>query len=305
MQVFPLPDAKHGPQAIAFSPDGRLLAAWDYGRVFVIDTAGGSVRALCSKGDVSMSNVPGLGFTADSRGVIAQHETHPNPFLRVRDVDSGEVTQELALTYGDAVEPGPGGRLVYLGSRHAHKSVEVFRWNPLTDEWLPEFARHNGYLGQLAVSADERWVAGSSGEVIRLWNIADRKLPTRALRQFKLEKYAFIFCIALSSDGSFLASHDWHTRVWDTQTGEEWKLSPRQSTDGTDFCREIAFHPSRPILAFSGKTPEVAFWDAAARAEVKRFAWNIGRISATAFSPDGLRCAAAGTGKVVVWDVDV
>jgi len=305
VQVFPLPNAARQHQAIAFSPDGRLLAAWDYGRVFVIDTTSGSIRTLCSKGDISMSNVPGLGFTADSRGVISQHETHPNPFLRVHDVDSGEVTQELSLTYGNAVEPGPGGRLVYLGSQEFHKSVEVFRWNPLTDEWLPEFARHNGYLRQLAVSADEQWVAGATTNVIRLWNIAGGKLPTRAVRQFKVEKYATIYNIALSSDGAFLASHDWLTRVWDTQTGEQWELSPRQSTDGTDFCREIAFHPSRPILAFSGKTLEVAFWDAATRAEVRRFTWDIGRISATAFSPDGLRCAAAGTGKVVVWDVDV
>jgi len=27
-------------------------------------------------------------------------------------------------------------------------------------------------------------------------------------------------------------------------------------------------------------------------------------VLATAFSPDGLRCAVAGVGKVVVWDVD-
>ena len=69
--------------------------------------------------------------------------------------------------------------------------------------------------------------------------------------------------------------------------------------------REVAFHPSRPILAYSGASAEVAFYDVVARAELKRFAWGIDKTTATAFSDDGLRCAAAGAGKVVVWDVDV
>lgn len=316
MQVFELPAPNNPeasrldrtevkPGALGFSPDSRFLAAWDYGRVLVIDTMTRNVRTLCSKMDVSMSNVPGIGFTADSRGVISQHETHSNPFLRIRDVESGEMTHELTLRYGDAVEIGPGGRFVYLGSREFQKSVAVFRWNPLTDDWLPEFGRHNGYLQQLAVSADEQWVAASTSDLVRVWNIVGGKLPSRALRQFKVDKYAHIYCLALSSDGTFLAARDWKTRVWNVQTGQEWEVAPRQGTDGSDFCREITFHPSRPILAFSGKTDQVGFWDAAAHTEVNRFAWGIGRVQAVAFSPDGLRCAAAGKGKVVVWDVDV
>ena len=49
----------------------------------------------------------------------------------------------------------------------------------------------------------------------------------------------------------------------------------------------------------------MVFWDAAARAELKRYDWGLGKIGAVAFSPDGFRCAAASRTKAVVWDVDV
>ena len=46
-------------------------------------------------------------------------------------------------------------------------------------------------------------------------------------------------------------------------------------------------------------------WDAADGSPVKSFDWQIGPVTAVAFAPDGLTCAAAGlNGNVVVWDVD-
>ena len=46
-------------------------------------------------------------------------------------------------------------------------------------------------------------------------------------------------------------------------------------------------------------------WDAADGSPVKSFDWQIGPVTAVAFAPDGLTCAAAGTnGRVVLWDVD-
>lgn len=303
------------PQSLAFSPDGRLLAAWDYGCVYVIDTHTGSTRPLWENRDVGMVEVPGVCFTADGKGVVADHNLYPSSKLWVHDLETGAVVRELPIEKYYAVEPGPGGKLVYVSVDPKPYWTEVVPWDPLTGKKKAAFLRHKGFLRQLAVSADGKWMAGSANNTVRVWNFTGPKPPKRAARQFDLESsVACVTSLVLSSDGAFVAACGLSTgvQVWSVKTGERQKLS-RYSTD---FSRELSFHPSRPLLAFSANTAEVAFWDAAAGAEVKRYAWDWGAkapaegrqgenvVGTTCFSPDGLRCAAAGPGKVVIWDVD-
>jgi WD40 repeat protein len=165
---------------------------------------------------------------------------------------------------------------------------------------MPAPGRPARYAQQLAVSADGNWVAESWNNTIRVWNLADTKPLKRAKRQ--LRSAGIVRAMALSANGEYVAGISRVLRVWDVRTGKTvLDAKTAQSYPG----HEIAFHPSRPVVAYSGGTEEVAFYDAAARREVNRFAWGVGTIEAVAFSQDGLRCAAAGEGKVVVWDVDV
>jgi len=49
----------------------------------------------------------------------------------------------------------------------------------------------------------------------------------------------------------------------------------------------------------------VCTWDADTGQAGPAFDWNIGPVTALAFAPDRLTCAAGGlSGKIVVWDVD-
>jgi hypothetical protein len=312
MRVFELPKVQANPRAygfspynrditprtLGFSPDGQLLAVWDRGRVAVIDFTQGTVHKLWDEGENSMSTVPGVGFTADKRRVIAFHERLRGAALEVHDINTGVVARQYTFQLGGTCEPGPGGRTVYLGVRSTSEFCEITPWYPLTGEKSPAFARHRGEIRQLAVSTDEMWFATSNSTEVRVWDVRSSKLPTR---QFKSQQSGTIYALALSSDGAYVAASGPGVTVWEVDTGEYSEVAQR----GRDHCREIAFHPSLPLLAYSGNSTEVAFWDAEARTEVKRFAWDIGEVTAVAFSPDGLLCAAAGTGQVVVWDVDV
>jgi WD40 repeat protein len=50
----------------------------------------------------------------------------------------------------------------------------------------------------------------------------------------------------------------------------------------------------------------VRTWDLRTGDAVAEFDWKIGPVTALAFAPDGLTCAAAGTnGNVALWDTDV
>jgi WD40 repeat protein len=307
MQVFELPEPKHVPNALGFAPDGRLLAVVCHGRVFVIDTVGGTVRVVWPDADSAYSRGSGLGFTADGRWVIVHHDLGMHNLVDVHDVERVAVARDFPLRSTEVCEPGPGGRLVYAGIHPVPgwAVAEIVRWNPLTGETLPPFGRHKSIIQRLAVSADEKWVAAANGDDVRVWNLGGKKLPSRATRQFTIRNH-LVVALGLSADGTYVAAGSFIGlggvfHVGEVRTGELWSLGGRPRTTN----RDLAFHPSRPILALGGESGTVALYDAAARAELTRYEWPLEKVTALGFSPDGLRCAAAGLGKVVIWDVDV
>ncbi|MBN9122283.1 MAG: hypothetical protein J0I06_24610 [Planctomycetes bacterium] len=67
----------------------------------------------------------------------------------------------------------------------------------------------------------------------------------------------------------------------------------------------VAVAPGGRRLLTASHDGSIRTWDASTGEAGPAFDWNIGAVTALAFSPDGLTCAAAGlNGKVVVWDVD-
>ena len=305
MQVVELPDRDLTPEAFGFSPDGRLLAAWESGgSVLVIDTTTGTARALPTKGAEYNYCTPGVGFTADSRGVVALQDpkdaaldSRRGPY--VHDTKTGKARRKFPRVELWAMDVGAKGLVVH--SEHAWMEPErVVLWDTRTDRRRFAFERTVGFTQQLAVSADGRWVAESCVDLIRLWNLTAAKPPKRARRQFHTARNKTIWALAVSANGEYVAATSVGLYVWDVRTAKETRIAKTKPGSG----REIAFHPSRPVLAYSGGSEEVVFYDAAARRELNRFAWGIGRIAAVAFSQDGLRCAAAGKGKVVIWDVE-
>ena len=304
MQVIELPDPKVEPWALGFAPDGRLLAVWEKSQLGLIDTAAGTARSLWAGGQDFGYCTPGVGFTADGKRVLALHITAGDSFhdktLQLHGLKAGEPKRKDADMNVWAMDVGARG-VVVLAGWSSKKSLRVELWDTRTDKQRLAVKWPMGFPQVLAASADGKWVAGSCVELIRLWNFTGNKPPTRARRQFKATHNETVRAIAVAPGGGFVAATTDRLHVWDVKTGKETRIA---SVAPPGWGREIAFHPTRPVLAFCAGT-EVGLWDAAAGAEVRRFAWNVGRVGALAFAPDGLRCAAAGKGKVVVWDVDV
>src|SRR5262245_32143432 len=69
MQTFDLPGERIVPDAMQFSPDGRLLAVQAMGRVDVLDTTTGAVWPVCQNPNAK-AGTAGVGFTADGRQVV-------------------------------------------------------------------------------------------------------------------------------------------------------------------------------------------------------------------------------------------
>lgn len=66
----------------------------------------------------------------------------------------------------------------------------------------------------------------------------------------------------------------------------------------------MAFHPSGRWLLASSNDQTVRVYDGSLK-EAATFDWEVGPVRRVAFSPDGMRAAAAGkTGRVALWDFD-
>jgi WD40 repeat protein len=80
----------------------------------------------------------------------------------------------------------------------------------------------------------------------------------------------------------------------------------RVLNDNRKHFTDVAFHPSGRYLAATSNDATVKLYDTQSWQVARLFSWEIGRLGAVAFSPDGCQGAAGSdTGKVVVWDVDL
>jgi hypothetical protein len=312
MQTFTLPGQRQVPDALQFSLDGELLAIQALGRVDVLDTQTGKVRQIHPEAGAGVGRA-GVGFTADSRGVIYCQNQPIGVYVRDLASDQDRAIRACKrIGQGnqpdiDVAAPQADGRLVFVAINPEPHTVEIQAFDPVSGEQRFAFGRRRGFLRQLAVSFDGRWVAGASAWELWVWGIGGRKLPSRASWHLDDRKLLGYTGIALSGDGTYLAvghRRD-RARAWDLQAREELKI---EGATGELRGSGAAFAPDRPLLALTQWTKdrgEALFVDVKARTELKRFDWGLGEIKAVAFSPDGCRCATASRHKAVIWDVDV
>jgi WD40 repeat protein/serine/threonine protein kinase len=327
-EVLALTTGTTAPVAgVAFSPDGRLLAAASGSQVKMVkvwDAQTGrdavTLRALDTSGVLNVAFSPDSRFLAGA----AWDKT-----IRVWDIETGE--DVLALqghsSRVDGVAFSPDGRC--LASASFDGTVKV--WDAQTGKGTRIFKVTGSCL---ACSPDGRFLAGTvKGKTVGLWDAQ----TGRELRAFTGHKN-LSWCMAFSPDGKRSASAGATTvRIWDTQTGRElhtvtglpaglcWLVfSPdgkRLAIAGNKTVRVRDVQTGREVLTLAGHTgpflsaafspdgkrlatsdeKKVRLWDAQTGRELMNLAGHTGPFHGVTFSPDGKQLAVGG-GKVWVWD---
>ena len=272
-----------GPELIAYSPDGHILAS------------GGAVWP-----ELIAYSTDGFLYV----GTVCLWD----PNTGERKVTLGEHEERVTC-----VEFSPDGSILASGTVDPRGDGTIRLWDVVTAKPKATLKGHSGGHelmvfspdGQTLASADNgRFFGGpkENVEMIRLWNTETGQHITLGNPAFRANSIAF------SPDGDTIATGGWDDNIdrdlwsgtvqlWDAATGEHKETLTEQHTNSV-FT--VAYSPNGASFVGASKDDKILLWDTATyqlKAELT------GYSDAIAFSPDGNTLAIASRDKKIrLWD---
>jgi WD40 repeat protein/DNA-binding CsgD family transcriptional regulator len=320
--------------AVAFSPDGALLAIGDAESKIHLWQMADSKPLLTCEGHTSW--IRSIAFSPDGQLIASGSDDRT---VRLWDVNTGQCCKTLQghRSWVRSVTFSPDGQLIASGSedhavrlwdattgqcrtvllghaRHVYavafspdgqtiasgSSDRTIRlWNVQTGEWLKTLSGHTSGVRSVAFSPDGQTIAsGSSDQTVRLW-----QPQTGELLQTLSEHSGWVWCVAFSPNGQILASgsEDQTVCLWDVKT-RQCRERLRQHRSGV---RSISFRPTAEILASGGDDQTVRLWDVKTGRCLNTLQGYARGVRSVAFSPDGQILASGSEDRTVrLWAVE-
>jgi WD40 repeat protein len=291
-----------GVEALAFSSDGKLLAAETKRGVWLFDTATGKRKPFRPGG----SSVAQIAFSPDGRRLAftcTPEGARPGKrVVRIWDLAGGRKVREADADKLRWLGWSADGRplAVYLGKDAVLlRELATGKERRLGVEHLPPAVRG---LSACAYAARGNVLAVPDARgVIHVWDAA-----TGVKRCALRTKGGYVAGLAVSPDGRSLASITIEqagciVQLWDVAAGRATHtLTPHQL-----YFYTALFSPDGKTLATVSYWYEIRFWDVASGRELRRTRGGLSLGKAAAFSPDGKTLAtAAKEGQAIhLWDV--
>jgi hypothetical protein len=279
-----------GGSRIAFSPDGRLLAATSPEGVHLVDAAtleeARFIRTEFRPYDLAFSRDGENLVTCASIGRVHVWQESDGELLRTLRVSGSGSVESVALS--------PDGETIALGTRNS----EVVLMRLADGEVLHTLELNRGTVIDLAFSPDGlRVAAATSKGRVGLWRVADGALLSNQTRAVSADG-----CVAFSPDGALVAVA-WggeQVDLWDAGSG-----APLRSLFGhTDRVQSAAFSPDGTVIATAARDHTVRLWRASDGGLLHTLEGHTRPLAQVAFSGDGALLVTSATDDTIrFWGV--
>ncbi len=267
-------------QALAFAPDGHMLASAGYDKTIrVWQISSGTVQQVLRGHQRSINSV---AFSPDGSWLASAGD---DATVRLWHQASG---QQYGVLQGPgyavySVAFSPDGTLLAAGG----KDRTVFVWRLVDRKLIHLFEGHADDVLTVAFSPDGQTVASAGADKeIKLWNL-QRGGEYATLRGHR----DVVLTLAFSPNGKWLASGGAKNviKLWDPQRA--------RTVHSFDNVRHsvlsLAFSPDSRWLAVGGTGTMVTLWSMDSGNVARMFEAHQDYIQAVAFSPDGTMLASA------------
>ena len=290
LPVGPLPPVA----AVAFSPDGKLLAVGSYGRVTVWDLATAKPAKVLTN---VLGAVNDLKFSPDG-ALLAVAGGQPSARGDLRLFDTKDWS--LAASLGGHLDTVSGVAFSPDGAKLASASFDktVRLWDVKAGKSLHTFTGHSDFVYAVAFSPKGDWYATASKD--RTGRVVDAKSGRSRLTFSGMDQE--VTAVAVRADGAQVVTSGFEPQLhwWDAATGERLK---KQAGHGT-AVHELAVAVKAPVCVSAGADKTVRLWNSQTGAPVRTLTAEAAAF-AVAVDAAGKRVAAGcADGLVRLWDAD-